>query len=1071
MDTVQCPYCHREDFKSERGLQQHLSKHPRCSNAHEEAVSLNPAKRAKEAQAVAQNVLADVGYRTRSKINSNLRLHDADSGTMVTGSAVVEDTDPSVGDSGPPQGPDVPVRVSRSSRNTDQEEVRFSDQDDEEYGGPSDAFSTSEDDEADLADDEATNEAEETGFNTKIRDQFKAHCDPGRFRLPFTSSEATGVKLIDVIRKTKGPMKAYDAMMDWHLRENKVIRDHEGLGHAGPSHYTGRKALIDRLKRRYSLTEKGPIERHVRLPSSKEVVKIPCFKAADCIEQLLTNPRLTPEDYQFFGDNPLAPPPEDLDYVGDCITGDAYVDTHQELIKEPNHQLMGVIFYIDGAVTGQFAHLPVIAVKMSLTIFTRQARTKDHMWATLGYIPQIRHAEGKGKKLFVESGHLEADDIDIFDGEGEEVEEGSDQEDEYTDIKAQDFHKMLSVILESYVKIERTGFVWDLVYKKRLYPDVHYHLFTNFVRCDTEEGDTLCGKYLSRGKHVKQLCRYCEVPTGETDANGANYPLKTQTKIEKLINKGKLDQLKAMSQHYLKNAWYDLRFNLGNDRGIHGACPSEKLHAVQLGNFKYTRDIFFNEFVGDQAQVGREINGLARVYGKIISRQADRTLPNTNFARGIKEGKLMAKDYRGVLLILAAVLRSSSGRKLLGSKKRFREDHKKDDWLLLVELLLEWETYLCQPTMKKKHVKRLEKKSRYIMYIMKFVAQRTKGMGLKLMKYHAILHMTSDILLYGVPMEFDTGANESHHKPAKYGAKLTQRNEDTFDVQVATRMFEFMILDWALVELDQHVSIFDYFDGATDGTTDGSSAAMEDDRSDAPDSDQSHAEVVTDDTRIRVFIDQETNEKTFQLVSRSKHCYQTTLSIDLIDFLIDLQDKVADYIPGDSLQIFTRHKRGSQIFHGHPNYRGKGPWKDWVVVDWGPHGDSPCHISCFVVLQGLPHRGGQVVNHGGIQVRDGVYAVVEATEVETDETELNRSDLFVPIRKLVGEFDGDGRVQSRKFYLANTEAILWACACIPDIGGPSNRYFMVKSRSEWSKEFIRFLESPHEVDDFGDLTG
>ena len=46
---------------------------------------------------------------------------------------------------------------------------------------------------------------------------------------------------------------------------------------------------------------------------------------------------------------------------------------------------------------------------------------KDHMWATLGHLPQTKVAESHGKKLFKESQHLEADDIDIFDGEGDAV--------------------------------------------------------------------------------------------------------------------------------------------------------------------------------------------------------------------------------------------------------------------------------------------------------------------------------------------------------------------------------------------------------------------------------------------------------------------------------------------------------------------------------------------------------------------------------------------------------------------------------------------------------------------------
>ena len=37
-------------------------------------------------------------------------------------------------------------------------------------------------------------------------------------------------------------------------------------------------------------------------------------------------------------------------------------------------------------------------------------------------------------------------------------------------------------------------------------------------------------------------------------------------------------------------------------------------------------------------------------------------------------------------------------------------------------------------------------------------------MGLKIVKFHAIVHVAQDVLDFGVPMEFDTGTNESGHK-------------------------------------------------------------------------------------------------------------------------------------------------------------------------------------------------------------------------------------------------------------------------------------------------------------------
>jgi hypothetical protein len=220
------------------------------------------------------------------------------------------------------------------------------------------------------------------------------------------------------------------------------------------------------------------------------------------------------------------------------------------------------------------------------------------------------------------------------------------------------------------------------------------------VKSDTEEADTLCGKYKPRTSNIRQLCRQCYVPTLEASNRRANYPAKMQKAIQKLIRKRKIAQLQEISQHQIKNAWYKCRFNLANDQGIHGACPSEMLHAMQLCIFKYCRDFFF-DFIGKDAATAQEINGLTKIYGKLIAHQSKRSLPATNFSKGIKDGKLMAKDYRGVLLIMAAVLLSTSGRKMLSTKRKLKKDARKDDWILLVELLLEWGAYLCQPTMKK----------------------------------------------------------------------------------------------------------------------------------------------------------------------------------------------------------------------------------------------------------------------------------------------------------------------------------------------------------------------------------
>ena len=114
--------------------------------------------------------------------------------------------------------------------------------------------------------------------------------------------------------------------------------------------------------------------------------------------------------------------------------------------------------------------------------------------------------------------------------------------------------------------------------------------------------------------------------------------------------------------------------------------------------------------MGEESKLAEDINGLAQMYGKLLTHQSERDIPYTNFAKGIQKGKLMAKQFRGVLFVMAATIRSSLGRKLLMKKKRFGGEAGLRDWTLLVELLLEWEAYLCLKRMKRSHVQRLARK-------------------------------------------------------------------------------------------------------------------------------------------------------------------------------------------------------------------------------------------------------------------------------------------------------------------------------------------------------------------------
>ena len=506
------------------------------------------------------------------------------------------------------------------------------------------------------------------------------------------------------------------------------------MGHH--SEYISRSMLFKKLILRYNLAGKVNIVKAITLPSSRAQARIIKNDAKSMLQSLLTDPRILDEDYLFFNDDPLSSPPEDgeLEFIGDINTGLAYTETYKVLIKKPGKQvLLPVIFYMDGAATGQFADLPVTALKFTLGIFTRKAREKPHMWRTLGYLPKILTNRSRGRRKLLESGHVDAmiQHRDMLEGEGN-IAGGKEEH------HAQDMHVMVAEILTDFVKIQNQGFVWDLMYKKCVYKGIEFVPFVPFIKCDTEEADRLSGKYTSRSGNVAQLCRYCCCPTQECDQPRAKYPRKTVPMIEGLVQEEDLDGLKKLSQQFIKNALYQLRFGAHNEEGVHCACPLEMLHALLLGMFKYIRDSFFEQ-VGETSQLAKEINALAVEIGVLLARQSDRDMPKTKFSNGIQKGKLMAKEYTGVLLIIAAILRSTEGKRLLcgiatGKKttKFARNDGLLDDWIMLVETMLIWEEWLKSDQMAKRHVHRAKEKHLYLMYLMKKVANRTRVWGSRL---------------------------------------------------------------------------------------------------------------------------------------------------------------------------------------------------------------------------------------------------------------------------------------------------------------------------------------------------
>lgn len=875
-------------------------------------------------------------------------------------------------------------------------------------------------------------------IDESMRADFKSYCKKAANFVELQQHVKDALNLMRLLRQTKASLDTYDSVMEWHLKSTGKMHPHESLGqHAN---FRTRQSLFKDLRERYNMSENYNNNSKIILPCSRARVNIVWTDAKKAIQSLLTDPRIRANDYIFEGNDPFAPPTES-NVIGDLHTGRAYIKTYDELIERPNEQiLLPVIFYIDGAATGQFSDHEITAVKISLGIFTRKARDNPHFWRTIGYIPPNSRDKSRGKRLLIESGHLDATRA-IHEAHEDEGHFGGSQV-----AKSQDFHAMLDKVLESFVKIQGKGFKWDLFYNETLYKDVEFVPFVPFIKCDTDEGDKLCGSYTSRGRHVKQLCRYCKCPTLKCDDHLAQYPMKTKAQIQGLVDRKDLQELKNLSQQCIQNACYKLRFGLHNNQSVHGATPLEMLHALLLGIFKYLRDTFFEQ-LGESSDLSKQFDALAKEFGSLLSRQSSREKPKTKFSNGIRKGKLMAKEYTGVLWVMLVVIQSAQGTKLLSKKKSFGPTFIAD-WVLLIETLLQWEEWMKSPIMRKKHVYAARQKHRYIMYLVRKVAQRQKGMGLKLTKFHAILHIADDILNFGVPLEVDTGSNESGHKPTKTAAKLTQKQRETFEIQTANRLDEVFLLDLADLEFSGkplwHYYVGHDFPNQEDPIEDSSS---------------------TGGAKYRVTRDQNGEYQIHSARKINGKVQQFMVEETFVSFLGGLQHAVAEHY--DEVLLQSMHQRNGQIFRSDTVYRGT-VWRDWVYVDWGNWGILPNKIWGFVDLTDLPLNSG--VEYGGLSnIPPGVYAIVENanwTSVLEGHNDVDGKDDSELVRRIQTDVvKMGGKVHDLVFYLADVEAFHQAAIVVPDIGGPENGYLVLKNRPEWREYFELWLDSPHADDE------
>ena len=633
----------------------------------------------------------------------------------------------------------------------------------------------------------------------------------------------------------------------------------------------------------------------------------------------------------------------------------------------------------------------------------------------------------------------------------------SDDEEDMCDVPfpatdAQDLHVVLQVIMSGMKEIIESGFEWDFLHNNEV-QRLFFVPFMLFLKGDTVEHDKHCGHYGARNRGVACLCRYCVCPMADTDDPYKDFARKSPDMITQLVRKNELGQLKSISQQDIFNVWYEFEFGSHNKLGIHGACPMELLHWIQLGIYKYAREALFSQF-GPFSQLSQRFNELATQMGYLFQRQSDRAYPRTKFTKGVQKGTLMAHEMTGLMLIMAATLRSSTGQNLIleSNNDNFATTEEITSWIMMLETLLEFESWLKSNEMSVPVVIRLRTKVRELMSLIKVVGKREKGMGYKTNNFHSTKHVPEDILMFGPPHCVNTKSNEMNHKPDKKSAKSTQKRPATFDMQCTQRVDDRRLIETGLEEMKGRPK-WDYFVGFNrrdQHQADRFGFVVPNSRK------KSKTQPYLGGVRADFMYNEEEGGYKYKVFSAMKRKSRYRYPPEVADAIADLAEECAGGT--QSLSVFSElHQPTGPIFRASPFFQGK-PWCDWAMCMVGEQIEEvmprivPVHIRCFVDLSSLPTPNNTTYSAG-------LYMIVEPTTLHPVAAEIQMSDLFVPFMK------EEGMLSPNKLLVLPVDRIVSPTVVIPDVGHPSKRAFLrVRPMAEWSSLFEAWVNSPHMLD-------
>ena len=576
------------------------------------------------------------------------------------------------------------------------------------------------------------------------------------------SSTIASIKLLKILQKINAPLYTYESIMEWSA-------ECSNLGIMFSHNYPTRENIIKKLSTELCMTGMLPKESPLKLADDR-IIKVTHFDFKEmCFSILNDGDLMKDENLTFANINPCAyvRSAHQKQYLTCIEDGSLYQNTAQQICVKNNDFCLGVKLFIDATHTDIHGNWMLDPVMFTFTFFNNDVANNDKAWRPLGFITEFGQHKIKNHKSITNAEKL------------------------------QDFHYQLEIILSSLRDCQKNcGFLWDLKHKNKTFR-VNMKPVVLLVVGDAQGNHKLAGMY-GKFTEVNRVNHSCNCPWTETDNEKFKCNFVKQCDIKELCLNNDTNGLNFLSQHNIENA-FDSIVTGCHPAGINALMPSEILHQMFLGLMEYALKAFFGEF-GNMSL--RKIDNYGKEMFTRFQHNSDRSIPIRYFRDGFtKMTKQKGSDKIGLSVIVICCMYSKYKDIIIEGCRVGPTTKKIESYVFIIERLIILAEWLCQD---KFEVNCLAQVHHNIVLLMKFYKQNVRRdsiHGMRISKFHELLHIIRDIHLFGPPKGYDGRPGESSHKQTKQLAQRTQKRTDYFEMQTGKRIFESLVINKAFDDI------------------------------------------------------------------------------------------------------------------------------------------------------------------------------------------------------------------------------------------------------------------------------